>query len=215
MRARRHSARGFSIFCDSLTIQAGSACPIGRPRVSILDECLLIVSGGMKPVEVSSVGGIDSEEAMRQVFPITPGGSAPVWFGFGMAVFLLGLTGLMLYLAWGSRHARVEVSPAGLRVVGDLYGRPVPREVLRLDDARQLDLRADREHQPVLRTNGTGLPGYLAGWFRLRNGEKALVFLTERSRVLYVPTTAGYSVVLSLENPQEVLDALRGHSPAG
>ena len=33
--------------------------------------------------------------------------------------------------------------------------------------------------RPGLRTMGTGLPGYRAGWFRLRNGEKALLYLTE------------------------------------
>jgi len=30
--------------------------------------------------------------------------------------------------------------------------------------------------QPVWRTYGYGTPGLSAGWFRLRNGEKAVVF---------------------------------------
>jgi hypothetical protein len=55
---------------------------------------------------------------------------------------------------------------------------------------------------------GTGLPGYQAGWFRLRNGEKALVYLTDRRRAVYVPTTAGYDVLLSPEDPDGFLRAL-------
>ena len=57
--------------------------------------------------------------------------------------------------------------------------------------------------------DGTGLPGYQAGWFRLRNGEKALVYLTDRGRAVYVPTTAGYSVLLSPAEPDAFLAALR------
>ncbi len=58
------------------------------------------------------------------------------------------------------------------------------------------------------RTMGTGLPGYGAGWFRLRNGEKALAYVTAPSRIAYVPTSDGYSLLLSLEAPDAFLRAL-------
>jgi hypothetical protein len=53
------------------------------------------------------------------------------------------------------------------------------------------------------------LPGYSAGWFRLRNGEKALAFVTDRQRVLYFPTWKGYSILLSVAEPDAMLAALR------
>jgi hypothetical protein len=56
---------------------------------------------------------------------------------------------------------------------------------------------------------GTGLPGYRAGWFRLKNGERALVYLTDDRRAVYVPTTAGYSVLVSPGEPDQFLAALR------
>lgn len=56
---------------------------------------------------------------------------------------------------------------------------------------------------------GTGLPGYQAGWFRLTNGERALLYLTDRRRAVYVPTTAGYSVLLSPAEPDAFVSALR------
>ena len=69
--------------------------------------------------------------------------------------------------------------------------------------ARTQDLR------PKWRTNGVGLPGYSIGWFRLRNREKALVFLTDRKHAIYIPTTEGYVVLISPQNPDAFVKALR------
>ena len=74
--------------------------------------------------------------------------------------------------------------------------------------AKVADLAADPEHRPVLRTNGAGLPGYGSGWFKLANGEKALLFVTDR-RVVYLPTREGYAVLLSVADPEAFLEALR------
>ena len=59
-----------------------------------------------------------------------------------------------------------------------------------------------------MRTWGTGLPGYQSGWFRLRNGERALVYLTDRRKAVYVPTALGYSLLLSPDDPGAFLSAL-------
>ena len=76
-----------------------------------------------------------------------------------------------------------------------------------------MDLTAEREYRPSWRTNGVGLPGYSAGWFKLSNGQKALAFLTDRTRVVYLPTRAGYVLLLSVASPQEFLRALRASVP--
>ena len=62
---------------------------------------------------------------------------------------------------------------------------------------------------PRWKTNGVGLPGYQAGWFRLRRGGKALLFVTDRTRVVFVPTNEGYSVLLSVPDPDVFLRTLR------
>jgi hypothetical protein len=74
---------------------------------------------------------------------------------------------------------------------------------------RRVVLAREAELQPTRRTMGTGLPGYQAGWFRLRNGEKALLYLTDQARAVYIPTTLGYSVLLSPVDPDAFLAALR------
>ncbi len=145
-----------------------------------------------------------------QVFPVPPAEGKGAWFLIGLAVFLVALAILLGYVAWSTKHSRVEVSDAGLRLVGDLWGRTIPLEQLRLEEARVVDLRHEPDLRPSGRTMGTGLGGFAAGWFRLRGGGKALIYLTDRSRVVYVPTSEGYSVLVSSHEPERLLAALKG-----
>jgi hypothetical protein len=57
---------------------------------------------------------------------------------------------------------KFEVSSDGLTLHGDLYGRRIPREKLRPEGVRVVDLERDAALVPVRRTLGTGLPGYQA-----------------------------------------------------
>ena len=146
---------------------------------------------------------------MEHVFPIVPASGKAVWTLAAIALFLLALLGLLVYTGYSARHVRFEVSPGGLRIVGDIYGRTIPLNSLVLAEAGSVDLRRSSEYVPRWRTNGTGLPGYQAGWFSLANGEKALVFVTDPRRVVRVPTTEGFTVLLSVENPEDFLASLR------
>jgi hypothetical protein len=142
-------------------------------------------------------------------FPIAPAESRYLWFLIPMAVILFGVMALLATTIAGSRTSRFEVASDGLRLRGDLYGRLIPRSELRLDEARRVDLREERSLRPKWRTMGTGLPGYQAGWFRLQNGQKALLYLTDRSRAIHIPTNAGYSVILSPADPDAFLARMR------
>ena len=146
---------------------------------------------------------------MEHVFPIVPASGKAVWTLAAIALFLLALLGLLVYTAYSARHVRFEVSRAGLRIVGDYYGRTIPLNSLVLAEAGHVDLRRSSEYAPRWRTNGTGLPGYQAGWFNLANGEKALLFVTDPRRVVRVPTTEGFTVLLSVESPEDFLASLR------
>ena len=149
-----------------------------------------------------------------QVFPIPPAsGRGILWFFIIILVVLVGVTLVLGWAAWSTRHSRAEVSPAGLKLVGDLWGRTIPLDRLELDGARVVDLRGEPDLVPRARTMGTAVGGYSAGWFRLRGGKKALLYLTDRRRVVYIPTLDGYSLLLSQSEPRRFLDAL--HEAAG
>lgn len=143
------------------------------------------------------------------VFPIAPAASRYLWFLIPVLLILVGAMALLVTSVRGARVSRFEIGPDGLRLEGDLYGRLVPTSQLRVDLARRVDLGRDDALRPTWRRMGTGLPGYQAGWFRLRNGEKALLYLTDRTRAVYIPTTAGYSLLLSPADPDGFLSQLK------
>ena len=146
---------------------------------------------------------------MPEIFPIIPASGKPIWFLAIICVVLSIILVALAYTAYSARHSRIEVGDRQLRIVGDFWGRSIPVGSLRLEGASILDLEESREHAPRRRTFGTGLPGYASGWFRLQNGEKALAYLARRESVVYLPTSLGYSLLVSAERPQELLDALR------
>jgi len=142
-------------------------------------------------------------------FPIAPGQARILWLALPiLSLAVVGL-GVVVYSLSAARTARFEVSNAGLRLRGDFYGRLIPARSLRLDAARAVDLRNEPTLEPVLRTVGTAIGGYRAGWFRLRDGERALLYVTDPTHVAYVPTTEGYSVLVSVADPAAFLASLR------
>lgn len=145
---------------------------------------------------------------MNEVFPIAPGAAKSLWFLGAVCALLLGVLAVLLWTTWSIRHSRVEVGPAGVRLVGDLWGRTIPYERLDLTGARVVDLEREPELRPRSRTMGTGLPGYASGWFRLAGGGKALVYLTDRRKVAYIPTRDDYALLLGVGEPERLLEAL-------
>jgi len=127
---------------------------------------------------------------------------------------MIGIVYLLGSIAYASRNTRLELSPDGLTIRGGVYGRTIPAASLIAQEAKRVDLSGDSEYRLRIRTNGAALPGYQAGWFRLGNREKALVFVTDRDRVVYVPTSQGYAILLSVAQPEEFLAALTRTLPA-
>ena len=142
-----------------------------------------------------------------QVFEVPSSGNH-TWL---TALMLLPVVlGVGLALLFWPRALSVEVTPEALTVRGSIYGRTVPRSQLRLAEARVVDLASEPALRPRLRTNGTGLPNYKGGWFRLSDRERALCFLTRTDSVLYVPTTENYALLISTADPSGLLQALNG-----
>ena len=146
---------------------------------------------------------------MSETFPIAPASATPIWLVGVICLLLALIFSLLAYTAYAARHSRVELSAGQLRLVGDFWGRTLPLSVIDGAKARVVDLHVAADIRPRRRSFGTALPGYASGWFRLGNGEKALVYLTRRNAVAYVPTTQGYALLLSVIEPAEFIAALR------
>ena len=113
-------------------------------------------------------------------------------------MLMLGLLALAFAGIWFALNRRaLLLTDTELILRAGFYGRTLQRSCLRADSALELSLVDRRELAPRWRTNGIGLPGFRAGWFRLRNNEKALVLLTDPFHVTYLPTSEGYVLLIS------------------
>lgn len=147
---------------------------------------------------------------MTETFHIVPAASKVLWFLLPVMLVLLAIGVGLGTAVYATRHARFELSEQELRIHGEwLYARRVLVRDLRTQAAEVVDLNERRELQPRRRTAGTAVPGYRAGWFRLRNGDKALVYLTRRERVVHVPTQRGDHLLLSVTEPERMVASLR------
>ncbi|MEP7083146.1 MAG: PH domain-containing protein [Betaproteobacteria bacterium] len=152
----------------------------------------IVFSGIFVWLYAGSLAGVAADRARFQ------------WPGLALmlGMVLLALGGILFAL----RRQALIVTDTALTVRTGFYGRVIPRSSLNLAAAIEGSLLERAEFTPRWRTNGIGLPGFRAGWFRLRDGTKALVFLTDPFRITYLPTNLGYVLLLSTDG---LLDALR------
>lgn len=143
------------------------------------------------------------------VYPVTAPSQA-AWFTLLGIALLLGVLALgFAWLGWSMNRVAVAVTPDAIELRAPFYGRVIPRATIATDELRVVDLNTDKDLQPGLRTNGVGLPGFLLGWFRLGNGDSALLAVTDRSRVVCVPHVDGV-LLASVAEPVAMLETLGG-----
>jgi hypothetical protein len=150
---------------------------------------------------------------MDKVFGIFPAASGFYPFIWGLSVFIglvcLGVIGVLVSFGYQVKHIAFTVDDQGLRISPGLYSRFIPKEDINAEGVRVINLNIETGYQPKWRTNGAGFPGYSAGWFKLQNKEKALMFVTDRSNVVYIPTNKSYSVLLSVREAGEFADLIQ------
>lgn len=119
------------------------------------------------------------------------------------------ILGACALLAFVLRRRRVTLDAGRLTIAAGALTRRVAVANLDVDAVRIVDLRERKEWSPLIMLFGTRLPGFSSGHFYLRDRSRAFVLLTTRDRVLMLPETSGTKLLLSLQQPQALLDALR------
>lgn len=112
-------------------------------------------------------------------------------------------------LDWALRRQHLVLGKDGLTVTTSFYKRSLPMSSLKLEQARVVNLDEHIDFKPRLKTNGTSLPGIKSGWFRLANGNKALVSIRQGHPVLWLPTSEGYDLLLEPVDARQLIEHLR------
>jgi len=141
-------------------------------------------------------------------FELTPPSSGTLAVLGLIATLLVVTATLFVWITWSASHSSISIRDRSLKIDIPVYGRTIPIANLDLAGAQVLSLDESSDVRTVMRTNGIGLPGYAAGWFKLASGRKALLGVTS-GPVLYIPTSEGYSVLLSVKHPDVALQKLR------
>ena len=149
------------------------------------------------------------KSSMTESFEIISPSASALWTFIPIIGLLFLLAGAFSYFLYSSYNTKVELSSDSISIQGALYSRSVLLERILIHEAKLINLNEDIEYAPKLRTNGIGIPGYQAGWFKLKNGRKALLHVTAKSSVLLLPTLDNYDVLLSVSDAAKLLSQLR------
>ena len=148
-------------------------------------------------------------------------GHAPTgesWWGIGnrgadaliaMLVVALVTGAIALFLDRLLKRHRLLLDADGIEVATTFYKQRIAFAEMKLETARVIRLDEHPELKPLLKSNGYALPGFRSGWFRLRNWQKAFVATSDGERVLWLPTSRGFGLLLQPRDPQRLLDCLR------
>ncbi len=146
---------------------------------------------------------------MKDAFAIEPASATTFWVIAVIALIMLLLLCLFGYIAWSSRNVQFEVTDTDVRISGTLYGRTIPLSSIIPESIQRVDLSGNSPFALSWRQNGVGLPGFKVGWYRLRNGEKALVYITDPQRAVYFKTRADHAVITTPSDPDAFIALVR------
>ena len=122
-------------------------------------------------------------------------------------LLLLGLLFAIFYFR--SQTSKIVLSGTELQIFGDLTNFKTKLENLELQNAKIINLKLEKNLHAILRTWGVGLPKYVTGWFQLSNSQTGFLFVTDDTKVVHIPTKDQQNLLLSLENPEEFMTALK------
>lgn len=126
----------------------------------------------------------------------------------GFIIYVLSICGLVFFALFFQMHfSRIMLSEDVLVAGGGLYKARIPLSQLDVAGASLLD-GGDRSGLGW-RLNGIGIPGYCQGWFSGPRGKKVFAVVTRRRPRVYLPTSAGFDLILTPDDPQSFLEALK------
>ncbi|AVQ06335.1 TPA: hypothetical protein HH295_09360 [Xanthomonas vasicola pv. zeae] len=108
-------------------------------------------------------------------------------------------------------HTRrsIRLDHDSLIVRSTFFTRRVPLRAIHLDNARIADLAEHTGFKPGLQLCGFGYPGFKSGYYRSKSANRGFYLLTQSTRVLILPLRENGLVVLSPEQPRQLLEDLR------
>ncbi len=146
---------------------------------------------------------------MEHIFSIIQPKSGAYIFPIILLIIILFFTVvILLSLILGMKSTRLIITDTNLIIKSPLFGKTIPLENIEKERIKSINLEEENGYQLGMRRYGNNLPGFKSGWYNLRNGEKALVFITDRTNVLLIPTRE-YPVLFSTNDAAGIMELLK------
>ncbi len=129
-----------------------------------------------------------------------PGWALGLLIGLGPAILLVG--------AMGVRNPIAHLDSDGLKIKVSFINKTWTTASMDRNGAKLVNLENSKELRPKWRLWGAAMPGLSSGLFKLYNGDKAHVYITDKSKIVYIPTHNG-TILLSMVRPKDFLDTLK------
>ncbi len=100
-----------------------------------------------------------------------------------------------------------KISNSTLSIGGGLYSKSIPISQLHLDKIVK-GANLNGQYSLSRRTNGIGMPGLSLGWFVRNDGKRVFAAVSQYDQVIIIPTTKGYDLYVSPDNPDEFVESL-------
>ena len=141
------------------------------------------------------------------------GRNALGWFKYLWLTILAVIFGGLCYVFIHSWQAKVVVNESQLTLDIPIYSKSIPLRLLDIQHAQAVNLSKDPDFKIQFRQNGIGLPGYQLGYFQLEtpylNTTKALLSVTDSSKVIVLPTKENLILIFSVDDPLHALKQLQ------
>ncbi len=90
------------------------------------------------------------------------------------------------------------------------YPVAISASTVDVPDIRVVDIDADRDWRPTMRTNGFSNTRYHAGWFRVASGKKIRMYRARATRLVLLPPKGdGSAVLYEVGDPEQFVEQLR------
>jgi hypothetical protein len=125
-----------------------------------------------------------------------------------MLIIIIPLIILTFGIINSMKNTTINLSENELIIKSMFYGRKIPLENIIINGIKKINLEENTEYNISIRTNGISIPSFKSGWMRLKNGEKALTFITDKNSVVLIPTK-DYLLLFSMNNIDEFINKIK------
>lgn len=111
-----------------------------------------------------------------------------------------------IYFWIGLSSSKISFVDETVKIDTVFYGNEISINDINIEGIK---LYTDTDYQLSYRTNGVSLLGVNWGWFKMNNNRKALVFITDISNAVFIPTKRNYDIIVSIEATEKFINNLK------